>query len=118
MTTIHCISGIGADERVFHRLSLPGFRLKHIKWILPDKKDTISTYAQKLLPQIEEENPVLLGVSFGGMVAVEMARLIPVSHIFLVYSAKTRFEIPFYYRWHGRFGFVSFRFARFVETAA
>jgi pimeloyl-ACP methyl ester carboxylesterase len=104
MTTLYCISGIGADERVFHRLNIPGVVLQHIKWIPPEKNDTISSYATKLLPQIKEPNPLLLGVSFGGMVAVEMSKLIPTRNIILVSSSKTLYEIPFYYRWYGRMG--------------
>lgn len=104
MTTIYCISGIGTDERIFQRLDIPGVMLKHIKWVKPEKTDTIATYAQKLLPQITEEKPVLLGVSFGGMIAVEISRLIPVRQIFLISSSKTKYEIPFYYRWYGQLG--------------
>lgn len=108
MTTIYCISGIGADERIFRRLNIPGVVLQHIKWVEPGKNDTIATYAQKLLPQIPEENPVLLGVSFGGMVAIEINKLVPVRQIFLVSSSKTKNEIPFYYRWYGRLGLYRF----------
>jgi pimeloyl-ACP methyl ester carboxylesterase len=104
MTTIYCISGIGSDERIFQRLNIPGIVLQHIKWIPPEKSDTISSYATKLLPQIKEPNPLLLGVSFGGMVAVEMSKLIATQNIILVSSSKTLFEIPFYYRWYGRMG--------------
>lgn len=104
MTTIYCISGIGTDERIFHRLNISGVTLKHVKWVEPDKHDTIASYAQKLLSQITEEQPVLLGVSFGGMLAVEMSKLIPVRKLILISSSKTRFEIPFYYRWYGKLG--------------
>lgn len=102
MPTIYCISGIGADERIFKRLNIPGVILQHVKWVPPEKKDTIETYAQKLREQIKEENPVLLGVSFGGMIAVALSRQIPVRKVILVSSAKTKFEIPVYYRWYGK----------------
>jgi esterase/lipase len=43
-----------------------------------------------------------LGVSFGGMLAVEIAKLIDCQEVIIVSSAKNRKEIPFYYRFFGR----------------
>ena len=67
MPTVYCIPGLGIDERLFQRTEIPGYTLKYITWIMPDKGDTMSSYAAKLLPQITEVNPIILGVSFGGM---------------------------------------------------
>lgn len=96
MQKIYCISGIGADERIFKNLHIPGTELVHIRWPEFDKHDELGCYAQKIIPQIKEENPVLLGLSFGGMLAVEIAKIHPVKKIFLVSSAKTKEELPQY----------------------
>ena len=47
---------------------------------------------------IHEENAVILGLSLGGMLAVEMAKTMPSAKAIIVSSAKTRNEIPFYWR--------------------
>ena len=62
---VFVISGLGADDTVFKKLVLPRYTLVHIQWVTPDNKDTLATYAQKLLPQITEENPIVLGLSLG-----------------------------------------------------
>jgi pimeloyl-ACP methyl ester carboxylesterase len=45
---------------------------------------------------------MLIGLSFGGMVVVEVAKLIQAEKVILIASAKTKFDIPFYYRWAGQ----------------
>lgn len=47
---------------------------------------------------VESESPVLIGVSFGGMMAIEIAKLINVERVFLVSSIKTKAEMPFYFK--------------------
>ncbi len=97
------MSGLGADERMFQFLDLPNYTLKHIRWIEPiNFQESIETYAIRLLEQIEGENPVIVGLSFGGMVAMEIAKQIPVRKIILIASAKTQSEIPFYYKILGK----------------
>lgn len=96
MERIYCIPGIGADETVFKKLQVPGKELVHIHWPEFDKHDELGCYAQKIIPQIKEENPVILGLSFGGMLAIEIAKIHPVRKIILVSSAKTKYELPQY----------------------
>lgn len=94
MRTIYCISGLGADQRVFQKLSIPGVELKPVLWVPFDKHDGISCYAQKMSASIPEENPTILGLSFGGMLASEIARIRPVRQVFIVSSAKDATELP------------------------
>lgn len=65
--------------------------------------ETIESYASRLLPQITSKQPILVGLSFGGIVAVEIARQMDTEKIILIASAKTRQEIPFYFRMAGWF---------------
>ena len=94
MQRIYCISGMGADERAFKKLSVPGFEIVPVKWTAYDKNDTMSSYAQKLLKQIPESNPIVLGLSLGGMLSVEVGKIIQTRKIILVSSAKTTAELP------------------------
>lgn len=99
---IYVISGLGADERVFHKLEFGGVSPTFIKWIDPNKRETLEEYATRLREQITTSNPVLIGLSFGGIMAIEIAKQIKTEKIILLASAKTKFEIPSYYRSAGR----------------
>lgn len=101
---LYILSGLGADERVFQRLDLSGFTATFIKWIIPKDKETIENYATRLLDQITSKKPILIGLSFGGLIAVEIAKQIKTEKVILIASAKTKNEIPFYYRFAGQLG--------------
>ncbi len=95
---IYLISGLGADERIFELLDLEDYEPIHIKWIEPKKHETIKDYALRLSKQIETKKPLILGVSFGGMIATEIAKQIDYEKVILISSAKTKNEIPILYR--------------------
>lgn len=94
MKRLYCISGLGADERIFARLQIPNTELVHLPWVAHEAKDDIARYAQKMATLIKEPNPNILGLSFGGMVAVEIAKLMPVKKTIVVSSAKSKNELP------------------------
>ncbi|MEA5256828.1 alpha/beta hydrolase [Arcicella aquatica] len=101
MKSIYIFSGLGADERVFKKLDFSGYEITFIRWIAPNKNETIAHYARRLTEQIKSNRPILIGLSFGGMMATEVAKLIDVEKIIIIASAKTYQEIPFYYRLAG-----------------
>jgi pimeloyl-ACP methyl ester carboxylesterase len=94
MKKIYCLSGLGADERIFKNLSVHGAELIHLAWLPFSKQDSLSDYAAKMSGLIDENDPVILGLSFGGMLAIEIAKLRPVQKVFLISSAKTKHELP------------------------
>ncbi|MGZ3882165.1 MAG: alpha/beta fold hydrolase [Flavisolibacter sp.] len=93
---IYCISGLGADEKAFERLEVKGCTLQHINWMPPAANESISSYATRMLAYVKEENPIILGLSFGGMIAIEMAKQVPIKKLILVSTVKRYMEIP---RW-------------------
>src|ERR1044071_3731439 len=93
---IYCISGLGADEKIFAKLQLEGYELKHIPWLIPERTETIDAYARRMAASIKEDDPILIGVSFGGMIAIEIARQRPVQKLILISSIKCVAELP---RW-------------------
>lgn len=101
MKHLYIFSGLGVDERVFKYLDFTGFNVTFINWIKPVPTESIEHYAKRLTTQIRTERPVLIGLSFGGMMAIEAAKLISTEKIILIASAKTYTEIPFYFRWVG-----------------
>ncbi len=94
MKTIYCISGLGADERAFSKLRIPGYQLKIIPWLMPGKNETIQEYATRMSAGIEEDHPVLMGLSFGGMMCTEIAKQLPVKKLILISSVKSSGELP------------------------
>ncbi len=98
---IYIFSGLGVDERVFKNIDFSGCNPHFIKWVLPENNETLKHYCSCLAQQIKTKNPILLGLSFGGIVAVEIAKQIETENVILIASAKTKKEIPFYYRWPG-----------------
>jgi pimeloyl-ACP methyl ester carboxylesterase len=98
---IYILSGLGADESVFQKLDFTDLSITYIKWEIPYKDESIEHYAIRLLDQITTNKPILIGLSFGGIIAIEIAKLIETEKIIIIASAKTKKEIPFYYRWVG-----------------
>lgn len=104
MKKLFLLSGLGADKRVFDFLDLSDFQIHHVVWIVPIAGESMVAYARRLLPQITEANPILVGVSFGGMMAVEIAKLISVERVIQISSAQTTEAIPFYFRLMAKLG--------------
>ena len=101
MKNVYIFSGLGADKRVFQNMDFSFCNAAFIEWIAPLANETIEHYASRLLCQITHERPILIGLSFGGMMAVEVAKLIETEKIILIASAKNKNEVPPYYRFAG-----------------
>ena len=95
MPTVYCISGLGADEHIFDGLDVPGVAWAHLPWLMPEGDETIEVYAGRMKAGIGETAPVLLGVSFGGMMAIEIAKLLPAATVIIVSSIRHRGQLPF-----------------------
>lgn len=95
-TTIYLIPGVGADFRIFKNLQLPeNCEVVHLKWVQHDPNESIQSYVKKLLPQIKKDTvPVLIGMSFGGIVAVELSKLIKPEKTILISSIRSKAERP------------------------
>jgi hypothetical protein len=59
---VYFISGLGADERVFQRLELPGIEQVHLGWISPTKKKSLKDMQEEW--QKEFKSPILLLLDF------------------------------------------------------
>ena len=98
---LYLLSGLGADRRAFDFLDLPGFKQVHVEWIKPHDDEKLESYAQRLLEQIKTDRPTLIGVSFGGIIAIEIAKLIKTNKVILISSVTRKADIPFHYRLAG-----------------
>jgi len=95
--TIYFISGLGADERVFAFLQLPGIDKKFIRWVAPGKHESLRQYAMRLMDQIDtSQDIILVGISFGGIVAQEIASIVSCKKVIIISSIKSEneFSLP------------------------
>lgn len=102
MKNLYIFSGLGADKRVFQNMDFSEYNAIFIDWIKPNHSENMPTYVERLSSKIEHEKPILIGLSFGGMIATEMAKIIETEKVILIASAKTKHEIPFYFRLAGK----------------
>lgn len=87
---IYFISGLGADERVFQFLDLSKIEYQFIKWAEPQKNENLPSYCKRLLQQIDlGQEVILIGISFGGIVAQEISKIIACKKIIIISSVKT-----------------------------
>ena len=104
MKTLYLIPGTGADHRFFSRLQLD-IKTQVIEWTEWGNAQTIREYAEVLSLQIDKEESFgILGVSFGGMLAVEMSKFLHPEKLILISSAKSYKELPLMVRIARRVG--------------
>lgn len=87
---------------MFEKIAVPGYVLKPLKWKIPLKQETLQQYAQRMLAEIKEEKPVLMGLSFGGMMSIEIAKLVEVEKVIIISSIKSYSELPGWMRFVGK----------------
>lgn len=93
--TIYLLPGVGCDEKVFRSLELPDYEMVPIRWLSPREGENLKEYVKRLLPQIKTDTePILLGLSFGGIVAVELSKLINTHKVIIISSIKSYHERP------------------------
>ena len=94
---IYFIPGLAASPKIFEYLQLPEtkFELHYLEWLLPlSEKETIENYAKRMADLVIEENPVIVGVSFGGIMAQEMSKHLNPKKIIIISSVKSKNELP------------------------
>jgi len=94
------ISGLGTGASVFDRLQLhPEIEFIHLPWLIPEPKESTEHYAQRMLDGIQyPEQSALVGLSFGGIMSIEINKLAPIHKTVLISSVKTVDEMPALFR--------------------
>jgi pimeloyl-ACP methyl ester carboxylesterase len=99
MRKIFLISGLGADTRLYNNIDLHEHEVVPVDWIEPYITDTLTTYAQKIIFQYNiQPGSVIIGTSLGGMIAIEIAKHLPINKVILISSIKTISEAPWYFK--------------------
>lgn len=94
------ISGMAADSRVFCHIRLPeGYEAVHLEWIKPEKNESLASYAMRLAQRIDINEPfALIGLSFGGMLATEIAKQYKPAMTILISSIPVSSHLPGYFK--------------------
>jgi hypothetical protein len=94
---IYFVPGLAASIAIFEHLELPEdtFEVHYLDWLVPKSQhETLSDYAERMCVRIKHKNPVLVGVSFGGVMVQEMSKIIDVKKTIIISSVKTKHELP------------------------
>lgn len=117
--TAYLISGQAADEKLFENLTLPAhISVKYVHWIEPFSHENLLDYCRRLSEQMDTSGDfVLIGVSLGGIVSVELNKILRPRKTIIISSVATERELgPFlhfisltrlhkivpagFYKWH------------------
>jgi pimeloyl-ACP methyl ester carboxylesterase len=93
---VYFMPGLAASSAIFERIQLDEvvFEVHLLEWEIPRQRETLHSYAKRMARKIEEENVVLVGVSFGGVLVQEMAAFLKVRKLIIISSVKTNLEVP------------------------
>ena len=91
----YILSGLGADENVFSRINFPENHT-HLAWIENKPNETLCDYAKRMAEGIVHDKAVLIGLSFGGIMAQEIAAIRPVKELILISTIKSKSEKPWF----------------------
>lgn len=92
---VYFMPGLAASSLIFERINLPDeFEVHLLEWSIPLDNESLTDYAKRMSLQITEEKPVLIGVSFGGILVQEIAQHINVRKVIIISSAKSNLEFP------------------------
>jgi alpha/beta superfamily hydrolase len=93
---VYFMPGLAAGPSIFENIKLPEeqFEMYFLEWFLPIENESIESYALRMTQKITHDNPVLIGVSFGGVLVQEMAKIIQTDKVIIISSVKTNKEFP------------------------
>ena len=91
MKKIYFISGLGADKNAFIKIrNFKGYEKVFLDWKKNKPKESMDSYIDRLTEGCEISNDdILVGLSFGGVVAMNIARKFGVNTVVLISSFKS-----------------------------
>jgi alpha/beta superfamily hydrolase len=93
---VYLMPGLAASTAIFERIVLPedAFEIHLLEWEIPLDKESLADYAKRIADKIKHPNPVLIGVSFGGILVQEMAKYIDARKVIIISSVRCNSEFP------------------------
>lgn len=92
--------GLAASSLVFENIRLKNskYQLHRIDWIQPNRNENIKSYCVRLSKKIKHKEPILIGVSFGGIIVQELDKILKVKKLIIVSSVKSHTEYPLVFK--------------------
>lgn len=92
---IYLIPGLGATRTVFEKTALPKGCVKHyIDWLdVTDEDESLDSYIERLSAQVKHKNPIFVGLSFGGIMAMELSKRYNSPKVVLVSSFRSKADL-------------------------
>ena len=93
--------GMAANCDIFENIKLDDskYKLHFIEWFEPEKDESLQKYSERIALQITLDNPILIGVSFGGIIVQEIAKIISVEKVIIISGVKDPSEFPVRIQW-------------------
>lgn len=93
---VYLMPGMAANPTIFEHIKLPEdqFKIHWLEWIIPEKNELLTDYAKRMTEQVNHEDIVLLGVSFGGVIVQEMSKYLKIRKLFVVSSVINKHQLP------------------------
>ncbi|QDT05087.1 Alpha/beta hydrolase family protein [Rubripirellula lacrimiformis] len=105
-TPLILLSGLAADGRILTPQKVR-FRWLHCPaWLPPDRDESIDEYAKRLADTLDAGPCIIGGASFGGIVALHLARHVDAQAVILIGSIKSPSQLPVYARCARPFRFL------------
>ena len=93
---IYALPGLGLNRHIYDQLHLD-YSYQVLEWKEPHHNEQLSDYALRYCSEIKSSSDtvILIGHSFGGVLAQEIAQRIKIDRIVLISSIKSSKELPF-----------------------
>ncbi len=93
---VYFMPGLAASSAIFENIKLPEdqFEMILLDWEIPKTNESLHDYAKRVSKKVVLDQPVLVGVSFGGILIQEMAQFVNPRKIIIISSAKSNLEFP------------------------
>lgn len=93
---VYFVPGMAANTKIFEYIKLPKseYEMHFLEWMLPLEDESLTDYALRMVKKITHKNPILFGVSFGGILVQEMSKFVNTKKIVVVSSVLHENEFP------------------------
>lgn len=93
--SVYFIPGMSANSKIFERIHLnPEFyEITLLEWLIPYANEPFESYIDRFEKLVIKPNPIIIGVSFGGVIAQELGKRIDCKQIVVISSIVSHSEL-------------------------
>lgn len=98
---VYFMPGLAASPAIFENIKLDEneFEVVLLEWKIPFKGESLQDYAKRIAEDITHADPVIIGVSFGGILVQEISKIMKVRKTIIISSVKSNKEFPNTIKW-------------------